>query len=493
MSDLSLSIPLDIRTPGQYIEIDASQAVGTLPTQERRVLIMGQRLSTGTVAAGVPTLITRTAQAETYFGRGSLLARMCAALFGTVGQYREIWAVALADASSGVMATKTLTFTGPASEAGTLALYLAGVRVAVAVSATETAAAIATAVAAAVNAETALPVTAAVGTSPNTHVVTLTARNAGECGQSLDVRHSYYMGEALPAGVGLTIAAVTAGTGNPDVADAIAAIGDVSYASIVMPWTDSANLATLHAELESRWGPMQQRTGHAFGCLVDTHANLITAGDGLNSPHLSLLGIAGTPTWAPEVAAILAGVCEYYGSIDPARPLQALALPGLLAPLVASRFTRTERDLLLHHGISTCTWGADGTAILERVITTYQETGGGVADISLLNLETKWTVDYFRYAVRATIARKFPRHKLADDGTRFAPGQAVATPRLIRAELLALFRDLEEAGLVERFDDFKAQLLVVRSTDDPDRVDALIPPNVVNQFRVFAAAVQFRL
>ncbi len=46
---------------------------------------------------------------------------------------------------------------------------------------------------------------------------------------------------------------------------------------------------------------------------------------------------------------------------------------------------------------------------------------------------------------------------------------------------------------MENFDQFKNDLIVVRSDADPNRVNAVIPPDVVNQFRVFAAAVQFRL
>ncbi|WP_020506059.1 phage tail sheath subtilisin-like domain-containing protein [Lamprocystis purpurea] len=489
MGDLSLNIPLDLRTPGQYIEIDASRAVGGLPIPDRRILLMGQRLATGTVAAEVPTMITRAAQAETYFGRGSMLARMGAALFAGPGQYREVWAVALEDGAGGVAATWTVTVSTVSTGPGTLALWVAGTRLAVAVDTGQAVATTATALAAAINGQSDLPVTASAAAG----VVTVTARHKGEVGNGIDLRIGYAVGEALPAGLTVVIAAGVAGTGNPSVTDALAAIAGEPFYTLVMPWTDATNLAALESELDSRWGPLEQRTGHGFAAVSGTHAALIALGDARNSPHLSLLGTAGSPSLPAEAAAAWAGVCEYYGSIDPARPLQSLALPGFLAPAVEQRFSRTERDLLLHHGISTVIYGADGVAYLERVITTYQETPGGVADTALLDLETKWTADYIRYAVRARIATRFPRHKLADDGTRFGPGQAIATPRLIRAELIALFRDLEEAGLVEDAAGFAEGLQVVRSGSDPNRVNALLPPNLVNQFRVFAAAVQFRL
>ena len=53
--------------------------------------------------------------------------------------------------------------------------------------------------------------------------------------------------------------------------------------------------------------------------------------------------------------------------------------------------------------------------------------------------------------------------------------------------------DWMDAGLAEGLEQFKRDLIVERSSTDPNRVDAIIPPDVVNQFRVFAAQVQFRL
>lgn len=136
---------------------------------------------------------------------------------------------------------------------------------------------------------------------------------------------------------------------------------------------------------------------------------------------------------------------------------------------------------------------AGGLVLIERLITTYQTNAYGVDDASYLDIETMRTLAYLRLTVRARIATKFPRHKLAADGTQFGPGQAIVTPNIIRAELVALFMDWMDAGLAEGLEQFKRDLLVQRSATDPNRVDAVIPPDVINQFRVFAAQVQFRL
>lgn len=67
------------------------------------------------------------------------------------------------------------------------------------------------------------------------------------------------------------------------------------------------------------------------------------------------------------------------------------------------------------------------------------------------------------------------------------------TPQMISDEITALERDLEEMGIVEDVDTSKKNRLVLRSKTDPDRVNAVLPPNLVNQFRTFAAVVQYRL
>ncbi len=482
-------IPIDIRTPGHYIEFDNTRALQGLPAIQHKILVIGQRLAAGTVLQGVPTRILSGAQAEEFFGRGSMLHGMLAAL-KAANSYTECWAVAIDDAVAGVQATGSIAFGGTPTEAGTLNLYIAGIRVQVAIASGETAATIATNTAAAINADTSLPVTAVVD-GVITSKVNITARHKGEGGNGIDLRLNYYYGEKTPKGLTTTIVALTGGTTNPDVQTALTAIGAEQYHTIIMPFTDAANLTKLETELSNRWGPMVQKEGHAFAAVAGTHAAISTLGDSRNSPHLSIMGAQKSPT-APWVIAAVAGAIDAYEP-DPARPRQTLALPGVLAPAEADRYTRSERNLHLYDGISTFFVDAGGNVLIERLITTYKTNAFGVADTSYLDIETLRTLAYLRYTVRARIALKFPRHKLANDGTRFGPGQAIVTPNTIRAELLALFRQWEEAGLAEDFEQFKTDLLVERNGSDPNRVDAIIPPNTINQLRVFAGSVQFRL
>lgn len=482
------AIPGSIRVPGSYVEIDNSRALRGLSDWPARVLIIGQRLAAGQVAAGVPTRVFDVAQARLAFGRGSMLANMVEAWF-RANPVTEVWCNAQEDNGSGVFATCTVTIGGAATAAGVIALLVAGRRIEIPVAAAASNNAVATAVAAAINAVPDLVVTAGAAAA----VVTITARHRGEAGNSIDVRHSHFAGEALPLGLTCAITAMSGGTLNPVVTTSFDATPDTWFTDYVVPWTDTANIALVEARMALGFGPLVMRDAHAWAGLTGTLGALTTYGAARNSPHVSILGLRGSPTPPWELAATLAAVCVPALAIDPARPVQTLEVPGIIAPRIVDRFTWTERDALLRDGISTVRHNDAGQSFVERVITTYQTNASGAEDISFLDVETLKTLAYLRYDLRQLIALRFPRHKLADDGTAFARGQAVVTPGTLRAEIIGRFKQWESQGLVEGVDQFKADLIVRRNASDPNRVDALLPPDLVNQFRVLAAQIEFLL
>ncbi len=482
------SIPVGLRVPGQLIEFDSSRATNGLPILPNRLLIVGQKLAAGTAAALAPIVVAEAAQASALFGRGSMLARMVRAA-KAADRYSELTVIPLADLDAGTAATGTITVTGPSTGAGTIALMIAGQRVPVTVASGATANNTATAIGAAINAALDLPVTATVATS----VVTLTARHKGTTGNDIDVRHSHYQGEGLPAGIGIAIVAMANGAGDPDYATVWPVVGDSNYRTIILGTASATTLGVAKTELDDRWGPVRMLESMAYGAKTGNQAAASAFGGALNSQLISVIGTGASPTPPWEFAASYGAIAGYYSHIDPARPLQTLALPGVIGPKDGARFTRAERELLLRDGIATYSVDQDGTVRIERAITTWQTNSAGLDDTAYLDMETVHTLAFFRQALRIRIATKFPRHKLASDGTNFSRGQAIVTPGIIRAEIVALFRELEEAGLVEQLDQFVADLIVERDASDPNRVNALVPPDLVNQFRSFAAQVQFRL
>ena len=103
-------------------------------------------------------------------------------------------------------------------------------------------------------------------------------------------------------------------------------------------------------------------------------------------------------------------------------------------------------------------------------------------DISLLDLTTIRTLDYVRRAIRERISLRFPREKLSE-----------RTAKKVRSEILDVLFKLEELEIVELVTENAAGVLVERDLQDPNRLDAKIPCDVVNGLHIFAARIDLLL
>lgn len=488
------NIPDDIRVPLVTIDIDNSQALDSAPAQSRKIIVIGQQRATGTATALTSNRITSDGTADQLYGKGSMLAGMLKTL-RKANSYTEVWAMGLSDIAAGAAAKSELTVTGPATAAGTLALLVNGVSVQVGVGADDTADTIATAIITAVNKLPDTQVIAALKAASTTSV-TLTTNWKGVTGNSMDVRLNYYTGEQTPAGVAVAVTAFTGGTGTPDIAAVVAALGDDWYTDIVFPYNDTQSLNAIRDELLERWGPLQMIEAQLWTAFRGTHAESGTFGETRNDWLISCLGtnIAPQPHWL--WAASYGGIAAYYLANDPARPLQTLVLPGILPPAKDVRWDMPERNLLLHDGIATHNVDAGGNVCIEREITMYRVNQYGDADTSYLNVQSPATLGRIRYVIKNRFSNRYPRHKLAGDDVLdlLDPGQPVMAPKIARAELLDIaLTELIPAGLVEDFDDYKDTLDVYLDGADKDRLNFICHPNLVNQLRVLAGLIQFKL
>lgn len=481
-------IPSNQRVPLFYAEFSNERAIQGLVDQPYNVLLIGNKLATGTQAELVPATVTSPEQGETLFGAGSVLSKMIAAFLQN-NSGSELTCVGIDDLLAGVQATGNLLFAGTATAAGTISLMIGGENIKVGVAIGDTAADVATAVVAALTAK--LMVTGIVNGSV-AEQVDLTSKHKGEFGNDIDLRHSYFDGESLPAGITVTITAMNGGTGNPDVDEVWPVIGDKQYLLLSMPYVDAQNLGKVETQLAERFGPLKQNDGYAVYGVKGTLGTLQTKGNTRNSQFTTFLEANGPSTpWAKAAAAV--GQIALSGLNDPARPFQTLTLTGILAPEDSELFDNDERNILLYDGIATSFVDSGGNVRLEAVITTYKENAFGSPDESYLYLNTPLILSHLRFTFKARVTQKYPRHKLADDGTRFSAGQAIVTPNTIKGEIVALFTQWEEDGLVEGFDQFKNDLIVERNSTNRNRIDVLASPDVVNQLRIFAAKIAFIL
>jgi phage tail sheath gpL-like len=491
-------IPANWRNPLYWVEVDSSKA--GLPISEARSLLVGlmnqsgSGIIKGSGAVNVPVPIASKAQADAAFGQGSHLAMMFNTYFAN-NWANETWGLPLAEGTTA--ATGTITITGAPSAAGTYDLYIAGINVSVGIGATDSISTVATNVAAAINSNADLPVTAVAGPS----AVTLTSKFKGTVGNDINLSDNYYGnigGEFMPAGLTVTYTPMASGAGDPTHTTAISNLGENETDYVCMPFTDQASLTAWENEFgfsdTGRWGFVRQHFGQLWSAKRDTFGNLQAFAPTQNCPQLSVLGIetgSPTPTW--QWAAAYTAMAARALSIDPARPLQTLQLTGCL-PAKANRFLLSELNALSIAGIATQRVpGANNVAMISRESTTYSKNLYGQSDDAYESATTLSTLTRILRNQRQAITSKFPRSKLADDGTRFGAGQAIVTPLIIKAELVAQYRIDEFNGLVENGAAFKDNLIVERDANDPNRVNVLYPPDLVNQLRIFAVLAQFRL
>jgi phage tail sheath gpL-like len=191
------------------------------------------------------------------------------------------------------------------------------------VTAGDATAAIATNIAAAINANLDLPVTASVVGS----TVTLLFRHKGLTGNTYDIRHSFRSdSESLPAGVTLTITAMSGGTTAPVLTNLIAAMSNIWFQIWSHPYTDATSLTAIEAELASRNGPTRSIDGQAITATAGTFSAHTTLGGGRNSQFSQIWAQPGSSTLTPpmEFAAEVAAVEALAASADPARPMTTL-------------------------------------------------------------------------------------------------------------------------------------------------------------------------
>jgi phage tail sheath gpL-like len=490
------NIPANIKVPLYWVEVDPSMA--GLPTINLRALLVGIAVG-GTAADDIPVPIGSQAQADAQFGEGSELARMFQAFFAN-NFANEVWGLPVAAPTGAAAASGDIVITAAPTAAGTIHLYVCGDYIPVNVLTTDTPTTIGQAIADAINAQTQLPVTAvnAAGT------VTLTSVFMSVNANEINVSTNYYGtigGQQTPVGLGITLPVtgfLTGGTGTPDFTTAITNMGEEPFEYVAMPYTDSNSLFVWDQEYgftdQGRWGWERELFGHVISAKRGTYADLLTFGDTQNSGIESIMGFeVASLSPAFEWSAAYTAKTQRAFINDPARPLQALSLNQIKAAPIHQRFDFVELNSLALNGIAIQKIGSDGQPMIAREQTTYQLNLYGQPDDAYELMTTLATLAKLLRNQKAAITSKFPRHKLADDGTKFGPGQAIVTPGIIKAELINQYQMDMYNGLVENLAAFKNYLLVERDPNDPNRVNVLYPPDLINQLRIFAVLAQFRL
>jgi phage tail sheath gpL-like len=136
----------------------------------------------------------------------------------------------------------------------------------------------------------------------------------------------------------------------------------------------------------------------------------------------------------------------------------------------------------LYNGVTPLEVGPGEVVQIVRAVSTYIHDPQGIDDISLLDITTIRTLNYVRKAVRERIALRFPREKLSSK-----------TPEKVRDQILDVLYKLEELEIVEEVAANEDGVICERDLQDPNRLNAKIPVDVVNGLHVFAGRIDLLL
>lgn len=485
-----MPVPSNILIPFVGIEFDSSQAFSGPATVPIESLLIGQKITAGTGTVETKYVVTNADQVSVHGGAGSHIHMMAKAYFKNVST-APCTIIMLDDGGSATAATVTTTITGTAAtEAGELDIYFNGIRVATAVAVGDTPTATGDNVVTAVGLLDGFPATVANVTG----VLTWTMKSKGIAAGDIDIRDSYNSGEKVPAGLTVAHGTVTAGTVDPDVQDAIDAIGDSWFNLVANPYTDNTNTAAIKTYAAAQDGPMVMKDQIWFGMLRDTRSNIITYGldtTNHNSKHLA------TGAWYKRLQSTSEGAAAIVGAFaqsllaDVGRPLHRITIQGISALDKNDRWTATERNQVGVSGIMTLT--DDVGVQSEATVTMYLKNSAGASDPAYQYINTVYNLMAQRYRFRVQILTKYPRARLANSNEKIRPGLQVMTPNVGKNEALIWYRQLEEDGLAEDYDTFKSNVVCRRSTSNVNRLEWLLPSDLVNQFIVGSADIQFRL
>ena len=462
------TIPGSIRVPGQYIEFNTRNAVQGLPQNPQSVLLLAPMLASGSQEPLTPVQLFSDAQAGDLFGRGSWAQLMVRQAFKN-NAYLDLTVIGLPDHSAGVAATGSLKIDGTAQTAASISLTIGGVAVAVAVSANQSAAEAAEKLAAAVNAA-ALPVSA----TAEQGSLKLTARSKGAIGNEISLACD--MGASGLAG---SITAMTNGAQNADIAAALDKVAGKHYHIIVSPFNDVPNAKALSQHITQVSNAIEQRGCIGVMGLRGTMPQGASLTAQLNDGRITCAWYKGADEACGIIAAGYAAVLAF--EEDPARPLNTLEIKGLNITPDAQWPLFNECNNALYNGLTPLTVVAGKVQIM-RAVSTYTKSAANVDDPALLDITTIRTLDYTRRAIKERIALRFPRDKLSN---RLLPK--------VKSEILDVLLKLEQAEIIENAEANKGKLVVSRSLQDANRVNAAIPADVVNGLHVFAGRIDLIL
>lgn len=387
----------------------------------RKILIIASFDPTKTtLAEELPFKVLSPEDAGDKTGFGFMAHRLAVQAFAGSGGV-DTWICPQAEVA-GAQAEGTITFVVAGLLAGTYYMYIAGIPVPFTVAAGDDAEAVADAAVAAITAKKELPVTATnlVG------VVTVTAKTTGTFGNDISMTFNLQAGEEFPTGTtSATVVAMTGGTGTPDIADALDALGtgdnanEAYFTDVVHGYLqDSTTLAAiltyvgagndfvgLYAKTVAR--PFRVLTGDVAPGSAALTA-LIALGDGRKTDRANgVIAVPDSPNHPSEIAALAIGNMARINNDRAAQSYAGILLSGIFPGDAADRWTALydSRDSAVKAGISP-TLVKSGNVLMQDMVTFYHPDNVPVDSNAYRSMRNISIIQNILFAVGLTFSQE---------------------------------------------------------------------------------------
>jgi phage tail sheath gpL-like len=446
----------------------------------KKVLLVGVGLAAGSKATGTITQVLTGADADTYWGAGSTLARMARRAIdeqrGTL-----IWGGHVADPAT-ASSTATIVFgAGPASIACsyeiTIGRWTVNVALDAAIKAHESYAQ--------------MPIVSSVVAS----TVTLTTKEGHDDTPS-QVSNTWQDSTNLDTLTATLTAPAVSGNGTIDIATVLAAAATTRWHYIVVSASDSTNLGKLETHLDTYASALNAKRGQGIGGSMDTPANQITLAQAVNAWRVQILGCEKFMEQHYEIAAAWSAQRQFREASLPSTaykmyPMKSVAIPHLETEYMLP----AEEEAAVNAGITPVVV-RNGEAKIPRSITSRSQTSGGAPDYTVLDTSNVTITD----ACGDDIEADFETRYMIEDGVAFwidddptdgsLPKQFTCTPNLVKYDIWGWMDEWYNLRRIVNPDsptDYKAQVATSRSGA---RINAQIPIPAIQGAMIFDVALR---
>lgn len=469
-------IPAGTKDPGIYSEYNLSNARKGLPSQVPSMVIVGQNISSGTLAQHTPKAIISEDEAVLYAGAGSPVHLAAKAAY--IANPNIDLSICTVD-DSGTQATGTITYAVNASSNGTIKLFIADVQIDVPVVKDDTPTTIATNTVAEITKVVAdLPVTAASALG----VVTLTVKFGGELGNEIPVAY-----ESTVGGTTVTVVQPASGATAPSLQTALEKIEPGNYDFVIFLQNTDTELGYLKTHLQTVSAPLEGRYRKAFYGSTAARATLETqAGSTLNYERISV-GYAFYTKTTPQTKYVSYQQAGAYAAVyvqleNPARPRDGLTIKGMPVPAIDDQFDNSVVKSLLNNGVAPLTKSkGKNEVVIRRAISTYTTNASGIKDDTLLDLTTIDALDYFTRYVEFNLDKNF-KNKVINDQVK----------KDVRTDAIQSAYELEDLQIVRNVAEYE-KFFLIEEDNNIGQLNLRIPATIVPGLHIIANQVHLIL